>query len=447
MALTIPTPEEPLESVPFLGDRMDWPAWFSDVAAISKALGIWRYVDPDGGDCSLSEPAKPAVPTRPQFKQQFPAREQYETDKVYELRVEQERHAQSLAAREYDVLCEQYRMDTAEYLSNLACYTAAKHDLQRLHRIIYRSIPERYRAYLQLDGAETPRDMVLCLRSRIRPCSDKERAPIAQRQLDAKLNAQPTDDKGAFIDAVALAAVELQRLKPSAFDDETAAKDLIRSLQTLDKPFADAWSRSRDGASGGRASATVLDLVEEFRYKMRMRDDKSYLEELAGVGVRPAEDKTPDPAVPNHSAQQNGVDPAKPPKKAKKATEDAAVAQEQQPKVKKNDREAPLPEKPSSKFKRKGETNGALAMQICPGCQMRHLIRADAWWESCYVYYELGGLGNVPEHFTISAKRLDMACSRLRDFPDELNRAQEWAKKRAAPNGAKVPETAEFNLW
>lgn len=86
MALTIPIPEGPFESIAFLGDRTDWPAWFDDVTAISRALDIWKYVDPDGKDHRLNEPIKPTVPKRPILKQ-FPAREQYETDKVYDLRV------------------------------------------------------------------------------------------------------------------------------------------------------------------------------------------------------------------------------------------------------------------------------------------------------------------------------------------------------------------------
>ncbi|KAK8924828.1 hypothetical protein VCV18_005252 [Metarhizium anisopliae] len=281
MALTIPIPEGPFESIAFLGDRTDWPAWFDDVTAISRALDIWKYVDPDGKDHRLNEPIKPTVPKRPILKQ-FPAREQYETDKVYDLRVEQARHAHSLSTREYDVLYEQYRMDTAKYLSDLAGYTAAKDGLQKLYKIIYRSIPERYRAYMRLDGAETPRDMILCLRSRINPPSDEERASIAQRQFDINLRAQPTDDKQVFIEAIALAAVELHRLQASTFHEAVAVEDLIKSFQTIDKPLVDAWTRKLDGAPG-RAFGTVLDIVEEFKYKMRIQDDKPYLKDLSGA--------------------------------------------------------------------------------------------------------------------------------------------------------------------
>ncbi|EFY89799.1 hypothetical protein MAC_04231 [Metarhizium acridum CQMa 102] len=477
MALTIPISEGPFESIAFLGDRMDWPAWFDDVTAISRALNIWKYVDPDGKDHHLSEPIKPTIPKRPKLKE-LPAREQYETDKVYDLRVEQERHAHTLSIREYDVLYEQYRMDTAKYLSDLAGYTAAKDDLQKLYGIIYRSIPERYRAYLRLDGAEEPRDMILCLRSRIHPPSDEEMAPIAQRQFDIKLKAQPTDDKQEFIEAIALAAVQLHRLKASTFDEATAVKDLIRSLQTIDKPFVDSWSRKFDGAPG-RAFGTLLDIVEEFKYKMRIPDNKPYLKDLSGATPTPAsvsgsttfgepeppisvEDESWNPLVQNQTAKQNGFDSSKPSKKATKAKEDAAVADEQQSKFKMADREATFNEKPSrsknggsdhppaekySKSKKKDQSNGALTMQICPGCQLRHLIRGDAWWESCYVYYELENLGNVPEHFTVSDRKLDLAFSRLEDFPDERKRAREWAEKKVGGNGAKEPETAEFNLW
>lgn len=445
---------------------MDWPSWLDDINNISVALDIWRYVNPDSKD-RLSEPEKPALPTRPKLKQ-LPAREQYETDKTYDLRVEQDRHAHLLSVREYDVLYEQYRMDCAKYLASLAVYTAAKDDLQKLYRIIFRSIPERYRAYLRLDGAETPRDMLRSLRSRIHPPSDRDRAPIAQRQFDGKLTAQPTDDKESFIEAIALAAVELHRLKASTFDEGVAVKELIRSLQTLDKPFADAWSRRLDAASG-QASNSVLDIVEEFKYKMRMQDDKPYLKELSEAAPAPAPapntaavvepeslinlvDEPFDLPIQNHVAKHNGVDQAKPSKKVKKAREDAVLAEQPPWKPRKPERESTFNEKPA-KFKKKSDSTGPLAMQICPGCQLRHLIRGDAWWESCYVYYELSGLGNVPEHFTISAKKLDLAYSRLEDYPDEYRRAQEWANKKTGAtgangaNGAKEQEPEEFTLW
>ncbi|OAA49392.1 hypothetical protein NOR_01315 [Metarhizium rileyi] len=489
MALAIPTSEGPFESITFLRDRMDWPAWLDDVTAISRALNIWLYVNPDGKH-DLSEPVKPTIPTPPQLKS-LPGREQYETDKVYDLRVEQERCARSLSLREYDVSYEQYRTETAEYRANLAAYTAAKDGLQKLYRIIYRSIPERYRAYLRLGGAETPRDMILCLRSRIQPSSDEERAPIAQRQLDVKLNAQATDDKEDFIEAIALAAVELHRIKASTFDEATAVKDLVNSLQTIDKPFADAWSLKFDGASGG-ASGTVLDIVEELKYRMRMQDDKPYLKKLSGATpaaapvpagttlgepelIMFADDEIITPAVHNHTINQNGVEPATP-ELAKKTKEDAAFAEQQPPpESKKTDWEIPLIEKPiKSKItadsyptdqlarpkngapdsalwrpKKKGESNGYLTMRICPGCQLRHLIRGDAWWESCYVYFELVGLGNVPEHFTVTSKKLDLAYNRLDDFPAENERALEWTKKnrRSSTGVVKELKNTEFNLW
>lgn len=500
---------------------MDWPTWLDDVTTISKALDIWKYVNPDSLD-RLSEPVTPTTPTRPKLNK-FPTREQYETDRVYDLRVEQEKHTHSLSLREYDILYEQYRMDTARYLTNLAVYTAAKDDLQKLFRITYRSLPERYRAYLTMDAVENPREMVRSLRRRIQPYSNKDRASIAQRQFDSKLKAQPTDDKQDFIEAIALAAVELHRLKGSAFDESTAVKDLITSLQTLDKPFADAWSRKFGGASG-HAAGSVLDIVEEFKYKMRMQDDRPYLKELANAN--PVPDHAPpaakfvelepsnpfgddiftsNPGFSNHGVEQNGVEPGKPPKKSKKAKGDAALAEQQQPKLKKADKEtrfneklaqaekqykptwddlvenpsatnwdtpdltppekpakskkdkkeAPTNEKPT-KSKKKPDWDPNLVMRNCPGCQLKHLIRDDAWWENCFVYFELMGLGNVPDHFTISPRKLDLAYSRLEDCPDEFSRSQAWASKQSKtnvvkqtkqPKEVKQVEEEEFNLW
>jgi hypothetical protein len=489
--LTIPTPEGPFESIAFLGDRMDWAAWLDDVTTISKALDIWLYVNPDGKDF-LNLPDEPSAPSRPKLPP-FPSREPYETDKVYDLRVEQERNSQSLSVREFDVFYEQYRMDTAGYLASLAVYTAAKDDLQRLFRIIYRSIPDRYRAYLRLDGADTPRDMIRCLRSRISPPSDKERAPIAQRQLDMKLKVQPTDDKQDFIEEIALAAAELHRLKSSTFDEATAARELIASLQALDRPFAD--SLSRKGA--GKGADSVLSIVEEFKYRMRMQDDKPYLKEVPDAAIAPAtissnrvgeeetlislaQDDQPLDLYP--AVKRNGVETPTPPKKAnkvKQAKQDAILDGQQHYSSRKSEREPSFNEKspksrtaasefvpaekpwrprngvsdhpPSerpSKSKRKSESQGAMVMRICPGCELRHLIRGDAWWESCFVYFELAGLGNVPEHFTVSVRKLDLAYSRLDDHPDEERRAQEWSKKKKPrTNGVAATEDEEFSLW
>ncbi|KAG5980161.1 hypothetical protein E4U43_006770, partial [Claviceps pusilla] len=265
MALTIPTPEGPLKSITFLGDRMDWPAWYDDVTDIAQALDIWKYVNPDSQH-DLREPARPSLPTRPVLKSVV-QREPFETDKMFDARLRQEQNAHALAVSEYDVLCQQFRIDTRRYVAALAEHAAARDHLQQLYRIIFRSIPDRYRAYLKLDAAKTPRAMILSLRGRITPPSDKDRAHAALRTYNSRLNVQPTDDKQSFVDAIAVATVELHRFKGDGFDEGTAVKDLLRSLQLLDEEFADIWLRKE----GRRA---VLDIVEDFKHKLRREDGK-----------------------------------------------------------------------------------------------------------------------------------------------------------------------------
>ncbi|KAK2591503.1 hypothetical protein QQS21_010801 [Conoideocrella luteorostrata] len=549
MDLTVPTPEGPFESITFLGDRMDWPAWYDDVTTISKALDVWKYVNPDV-QTDICEPTKPSLPPRPQLNY-LTTREPYETDKVFDLRAEQERHSHSLSVREYDILYEQYRMHVADYLQRLTDYTTSKDRLQKLYRIIYRSIPDRYRAYLKLDNADTPRSMVRSLRARIKPSSDKDRAAVALRMFNSKLNVQPTDDMQEFIEAVALATAELHRFKGNKFDEGTAAKDLLRALQVLDKPFADAWS-------GKEGKKSVLGIVEEFKHKMRRDDDTPYLRE-EDVGAQPVhimetfqstyvpfvndsgsdlhQDPVPDP-IPmfdvevNENGSSNGHGGSKSAKKGKRGNGDVAMMEEfakskgvdapalldqvskagvdidmspaekfsqlkkekhskakkgdatngfvGEKSSKKKDLDAPQTEKhtkprkddvtngpTADKFSKKaqndtpggdklsGSRNGtadfppkekplkskkkteaaSLIMTNCPGCEMRHLVRDDAWWENCYVYYKLSGLENVPDNFYVTDRKLDLVFSRLQDCPEEMRRSEAWASGKNGSNG------------
>ncbi|QPG99801.1 hypothetical protein C2857_002590 [Epichloe festucae Fl1] len=508
MGLAIPTPEGPYESIAFLGDRMDWPAWYDDVSAIAQALNVWKYVDPDAQN-DVSEPVKPSMPSRPVLKSVV-KREQFEADKTFDMRVEQERHAHALSVREYDILCEQYRIDAAEYLAQLAEYTSSKDQLQKLYRIIYRSIPDRYRAYLKLDEAKNPRAMILSLRDRIKPPSDRDLASAALRTYNSKVNVQPEDDKQAFIEAIALVTVELHRFQRGTFDEGTAVKDLLRSLQVLDEGFAETWARK-----GGKQ--TVLDIVEDFKYRLRRHGDGGLACEeqrdnsVTGVTTRREQQSVEEEPV-SKSTSVNGSHsghatfsesgsnaPSKPSgKKSKKGPghDGAGVVVERFGRANKTGGDDLPPVEKSNKPKRrdvmdasssaddvassrkeispprsetfghskkdddapradrfkKGGTNGApasalpgdrhfskakksyepakLVMRNCPGCEMRHLVRDDAWWENCYIYWELSGLGNIPDNFHAQERRLDLAFSRLQDCPDEMRRSEEWASSK-----------------
>ncbi|KAG5973683.1 hypothetical protein E4U55_000334 [Claviceps digitariae] len=487
MDLTIPTPEGPFESIIFLGDRMDWPVWYDDVTDIARALGIWKYVNPES-QVDVREPAKPTLPTRPDLKSVV-KREQFETDKTFDVRVEHERLAHALAVREYDILCEQYRIDAARYLADLAEYTTSKDQLQKLYRIIYRSIPDRYRAYLKLDAATTPRAMILSLRRRITPPPDKDRAQAALRTYNSKLNWQPNDDKHVFIEAIARTTVELHRFKGDRFDEGTAVKDLLRCLQVLDQDFAETWLKKE----GRRA---VLDIVEDYKYRVRQQEGWGHLplgHWLRGNNI-PSDEKVSDPKNPSESVQkplsvstvvnghQNGSHhdvPAPSRSNGKNnGTEslshqengvlDWSEEQDQIPvpvfkynnnnnnrnnnsnsnsnnnKNNNNNNKADLaptspahstftwsdPPKPARNGAKKTSDSPHLVMRDCPGCELRHLIRDDAWWENCYVYWEIKGVGNIPDHFRAQERRVELATSRLKERPDESRRAEQWASTK-----------------
>ncbi|KAG5917170.1 hypothetical protein E4U42_007361 [Claviceps africana] len=503
MNLTIPTPEGPFESIHFLGDRMDWPVWYDDVTDIAHALDIWKYVNPDSQH-DVRPPTKPSLPTRPVLKS-VTKREQFESDKTFDMRLDHERYAHALAVREYHLLCEQYRVDSARHLADLAEYTASKDHVQKLYRIIYRSISSQYRAYLKLDAATTPRAILVSLRTRITPPADKDHASAALRTYNSKLHVQPTDDKQAFIEAIALATVDLHRFKGGRFDEGTAVKDLLRSLHVLDEDFADIWLKKE----GRRA---VLDIVEDFKYNLRRQGQgqghKGFSAHLPRDDHSP-EGKTPEPASTstavngNHTGTPHGsANDFFAPSRSNGTwartesfhenssrldwSEDHALSvfNSNNNKPKRDDvvavagssptspaystfsrREAPKAarnEDSGSGFsKKKGtSTNGTsapasskldkhsssasassskpkkssdavkLVMKDCPGCELKHLIRDDAWWENCYIYWALSGVGNIPNHFHAQERRLDLAFSRLKDCPDEKRRAEQWASSK-----------------
>ncbi|QUC18338.1 uncharacterized protein UV8b_02579 [Ustilaginoidea virens] len=463
MKLTVSTPEGPFESMVFLRDRMDWPSWIDDVSAIARALDIWQYVDPDSRTEPM-EPLMPFMPSKPK-PEHLPVREQDESDKVYDLRVERERNYYALLMREYDISYERYRMDATQYIIRLNCHASQKNDIQKLYRIIYRSVSEKYQAYLKLDNAATPRSMVQSLRARINPPSDEDRASAALGKLNAKLNTQqPTKDKQDLIEAVTLAVVELHRLKSPSFDEATAVKDLVRSLQAFDRPFADAWSRK---AEGNGAAATVLDIVEDFKYQLRKQEDKSFVPDTMqnsetvathkpaqndSVTERNNKVATPTPANGHIKGGSSPASPAgvKGNNASERAAQDQLVdkssgAPDQAVKSVKQQAASPLPEnvskprdspKPETLVKEKPPTSNkkaestSLRKAVCPGCQLRHLFRDDAWWENCYVFYELSQIGGIPSYFIVKDRFLDLVRSRLQDFPAELKRSQEWASRR-----------------
>ncbi|KAG6019663.1 hypothetical protein E4U40_006803 [Claviceps sp. LM458 group G5] len=452
MDLAIPT-EGPFETVVFLGDRMDWSSWYDDVSDIARFLNIWEYVDPATQDVPL-EPVEPTMPERPSLeegaKQGSP-----ETDGSSEV---QKRQDNALAMRTYDVLYEKYRIDTARYLVDLAEYARRKDNLQKLYRIIYRNLSHRYRSYIKLDDAKTPREMIRTLQQKIRPKNNKDSAAAALRTFNSKLKVQPDDDKHEFIEGIALAVVDLLHCQGNKFDQGSAVKSLLQALQVLDEAFAKTWlqKESRYG---------LLDIVEDFKYKLRLQYDDSSKNIKARLPQHPAfkeypwhyqpannkedpwlqsigkpasslpinEDAFPHSNVKNASPQPDKNNASQQPAKKDELPKQGAKKE----KVKKanvtkngasgNDNHA----SPPALSKAKETSDPAkLSMRACPGCDLRHLMRDDAWWENCYIYWELSGVGNIPSHFHAQQKRLQLALARLQEHPDEMRRAEEWASRK-----------------
>ncbi|KAG5942625.1 hypothetical protein E4U59_000981 [Claviceps monticola] len=459
MDLAIPTLEGPFETVVFLGDRMDWSSWYDDVSEISQFLNIWEYVDPATQDVPL-EPVEPTMPERPSLEygaKQGPS----ETDGSSETR---ERQDNALAMRTYDVLYEKYRIDTARYLADLAEYTRRKDNLQKLYRIIYKSLSHRYRSYLKLDDAKTPRDVIRTLQQKIRPKNNKDSAAAALRTFNSKLKVQPDDDKHGFIEGIALAVVDLLHCQGNKLDQGSAVKSLLQALQVLDEAFAKTWLH-KEGKCG------LLDIVEDFKYRLRLQYDDSSKNIKAHLPQHPAFKEYPWHYQPAQDKEDPWLQSVGKPASSLPINEDAfshfkkKIASPQpdknnashQPaqkdelpkqgakkeKVKKanvtnngtfgNDNHA----SPSAPAKAK-ETSGPakLSMRACPGCDLKHLMRDDAWWENCYIYWELSGVGNIPSHFHAQQKRLQLALARLQEHPDEMRRAEEWASRKTggAPN-------------
>ncbi|KAG6122657.1 hypothetical protein E4U14_005788 [Claviceps sp. LM454 group G7] len=467
MDLAMPTLEGPFETVVFLGDRMDWSSWYDDVSDIARFLNIWEYVDPATQDVPL-EPVEPTMPERPSLEngaKQGP----YETDGSLETR---ERQDNALALRTYDVLYEKYRIDTARYLADLAEYTRRKDNLQKLYRIIYKSMSHRYRSYLKLDDAKTPRDVIRTLQQKIRPKNNKDSAAAALRTFNSKLKVQPDDDKHGFIEGVALAVVDLLHCQGDKFDQGSAVKGLLQALQVLDEAFAKTWLQK-----GGKYG--LLDIVEDFKYKLRLQYDDSSKNIKARLPQHPAFKEYPwhyqpakdkeDPwlqsigkpasslpinedAFPHSNKKNASPQPDKNNASRQPAQKDELPKQgAKKEKVKKanaikngtsgNDNHAPAPAPASAKAKETSDP-AKLSMRACPGCDLRHLMRDDAWWENCYIYWELSGVGNIPSHFHAQQKRLQLALTRLQEHPDEMRRAEEWASRKTGGAPKKLDATA-----
>ncbi|KAG5994556.1 hypothetical protein E4U52_001037 [Claviceps spartinae] len=459
MDLAMPTLEGPFETVVFLGDRMDWSSWYDDVSDIARFLNIWEYVDPATQDVPL-EPVEPTMPERPSLEdgaKQGP----YETDGSLETR---ERQDNALALRTYDVLYEKYRIDTARYLADLAEYTRRKDNLQKLYSIIYKSMSHRYRSYLKLDDAKTPRDVIRTLQQKIRPKNNKDSAAAALRTFNSKLKVQPDDDKHGFIEGVALAVVDLLHCQGDKFDQGSAVKGLLQALQVLDEAFAKTWLQK-----GGKYG--LLDIVEDFKYKLRLQYDDSSKNIKARLPQHPAFKEYPwhyqpakdkeDPWLQSIGKPASSLpinEDAFPHSNKKKNASPQPAQKDELPKqgarkekVKKanaikngtfgNDNHAPAPAPASAKAKETSDP-AKLSMRACPGCDLRHLMRDDAWWENCYIYWELSGVGNIPSHFHAQQKRLRLALARLQEHPDEMRRAEEWASRKTGGAPKKLDATA-----
>ncbi|KAG6297351.1 hypothetical protein E4U46_007701 [Claviceps purpurea] len=465
MDLAIPTLEGPFETVVFLGDRMDWPSWYEDVSEIARFLNVWEYVDPATQDVPF-EPVEPTMPERPSLEygaKQGPS----ETDGSSETR---ERQDNALAMRTYDVLYEKYRIDTARYLADLAEYTRRKDNLQKIYRIMYKSLSHRYRSYLKLDDAKTPRDVIRTLQQKIRPKNNKDSAAAALRTFNSKLKVQPDDDKHGFIEEIALAVVDLLHCQGDKFDQGPAVKSLLQALQVLDEAFAKTWLQ-KEGKYG------LLDIVEDFKYKLRLQYDDSSKNIKARLPQHPAFKEYPWHYQPAKDKEDPWLQSVGKPASSLPINEDAfphsnkKIASPQPDKNNashqpaKNDE---LPKQGAKKEKVKkanvtkngtsGNDNHAsppapakeketsdpakLSMRACPGCDLRHLMREDAWWENCYIYWELSGVGNIPSHFHAQQKRLQLALARLQEHPDEMRRAEEWASRKTGGAPKKLDATA-----
>ncbi|KZZ95942.1 hypothetical protein AAL_04238 [Moelleriella libera RCEF 2490] len=366
------TPERLSDSVTLLTNRRGWPKWFDDIVDSSKNLGVWSYVDPTK-QLDPAVPVEPKAPTPPVLKP-FSAREKYETDRAYELRGEREKNEQVLALRLYDNLSEKHRVDMESHRIKLLNYDTDTHNLRLLSNAIRATIADTYRAYLKLDKADTPRAMIKSLQSRIKPLKDSDQAAAVLQDLNTKLRSEPTGCIHDLLEDVALATVELHRLQGPKFDEHAVASNLARTLQKFDKSFAQSLPRK----PGGEITATVLEIVEDFKYKMSTKDKSS--------GVDPE----------SHTSSQ-----------------------------------LPPLSKRQSKSTNSGK-KGNLARptkKTCPGCKLQHVFPADAWWETCFVFLQLYELDGVPDFFELREEYLDRVEERLRFFPDELIRSREWLKE------------------
>lgn len=419
------TPERPFDSVTLLTNRRGWPKWFDEIVDSSKNLGVWSYVDPTT-QLDPAVPVEPRAPTPPVLKP-FSAREKYETDREYELRGEREKHEQVLALRLYDNLSEKHRVDMEFHRIKFLKYDTNTRNLGLLSNVIRATIADTYRAYLKLDKADTPRAMIKSLQSRIKPLKDSDQAAAVLQDLNNKLRSEPTGCIHDLLEDVALATVELHRLQGPRFDERAVVSNLARTLQKFDNAFAQSLPRN----PGGEITATVLEIVEDFKYEMSTKDKPSGVDSESHTSsqVPPLSKRQVTAShVPEIGALRSSLEAfaygnlfgelehgAKPAEWTNSSTKDESK---------------PLTgcSSPKSKSTNSGK-KGNLARstkKTCPGCKLQHVFPADAWWETCFVFLQFYELDGVPYFFELRQEYLDRVGKRLRDFPDELTRSHQW---------------------
>ncbi|KND90125.1 hypothetical protein TOPH_05245 [Tolypocladium ophioglossoides CBS 100239] len=457
--------EDIFEYLTFLRNPGDWERWSREIEGFSRAWGVWDYVNPDATE-QPQKPGRPELPTPP-VAWDFPKRRVYESNEDFQVRFQEFKFEREFLNTEYDMYRERYRVDCQEYSIKLTDYTKAMERLSQLNIAIYATCSGTWRDCITDQSTATPQSKLRKLRESIRPVDhpvgdlllvdlpvdlptnpsvDPYDHPSFSLSADpsvdlpadqpgdhpadvpvnfpAKLPVQPTvgpciDHSG---DSVVNQLVRAPRREDSRFKDfrAVAAAQHVTDWEAWTHDFLVAWGRcnkQNDPRIDDEARMAFLDAASKrsntFFEKWRAKLDVS-----AAQGTKPI--RVPElagefrAALLREQAQAPGARIAnglrqKPPKGSQKRSLESW-------------RESVDIQSQRSDSQNQSETE----YRKCPGCLMQHLVKPDAWWETCFVYHQLSGKKEVPSFFYVTMASQVQVEDWLRKHPKERELADEW---------------------
>lgn len=480
--------EDIFEYLTFLRNPADWERWSREIEGFSRAWGVWDYVDPDATGL-LEKPARPSLPVPPVIEE-FPKRRAYESTEDFQVRFQEYKFDREFLNTEYATYQERYRVDCQEYSIRLADYTKVMERLSQLNVAIYATCSGTWRDRITDQSTATPRAKLRKLRESIRPVDlpvddlllvdlpvdlptdlsvdpydDRSFNPSVNQSVNPSVNPSvdpsvdlpadvPVDQRAdspvdfpaqppvpptvdPSIDYSADSSVDLpasaSKRSPTPFQvlKKVAARD-VTDWEAWTRDFLEAWGKCNwkyDPQVDEDSRMMFLDTAS----KRSEYFSERWRERLPGRGINPPRipelvgdframllrEKTGSPST----RSANGVG-QRPPKHSQKRELEKSWRTKDSQKWPPESRGRSTADSRSQRSE--GRDQSELEFRKCPGCQMQHRVKADAWWEACFVYHQLSGKKEVPSFFYVTMAAQVHVENWLRNHPKESEAAEKW---------------------